>query len=231
MKSENIKIETIHRTECAHATGLVVVIDVIRAFTTAAVAFGRNAEKIILVGTVEEAFDLQRENPHYLLMGEVDGYPIDGFHFGNSPAEIARHDLTGKTLVQRTSSGTQGVVACINADRILTSSFVVAKATLDRILKIKPSKVTFVITGHKMGGNEDYALADYLGDCLLKSEVDPKEYLNRVMESPSALRALENPLDARCFKEDLDYVIDLDKYSFAMEILKEESHLVLKAVN
>jgi len=44
---------------CHAANGLVVVVDVLRAFTTAATAFAREVEEIILVSTVEEAFELR----------------------------------------------------------------------------------------------------------------------------------------------------------------------------
>src|SRR6266699_945518 len=44
---------------CHAANGLVVVVDVLRAFTTAATAFARKAEEILLVSSVEEAFELR----------------------------------------------------------------------------------------------------------------------------------------------------------------------------
>ena len=53
MKFEYETIET-----CGKATGLVVVVDVIRAFTAAAFAFAGGADSIILVSTVDEAMAL-----------------------------------------------------------------------------------------------------------------------------------------------------------------------------
>jgi len=41
------------------ATGSVAIIDVFRAFTTAAVALANGASKIVMVGTVEEALALR----------------------------------------------------------------------------------------------------------------------------------------------------------------------------
>ena len=41
------------------ATGITVIIDVFRCFTTEAVAFEMGAEKIILVAEIEEAFELK----------------------------------------------------------------------------------------------------------------------------------------------------------------------------
>ena len=43
------------RWELAEVTGAVVVVDVIRAFTTAAYAFAAGADHIFLVDTLDEA--------------------------------------------------------------------------------------------------------------------------------------------------------------------------------
>ena len=78
---------------CSQATGLVVVIDVIRAFTTAAFAFAAGANSITLVSTVEGATQLRDQIPDGLIMGEVMGLPPDGFDFGNSPSALVGADL------------------------------------------------------------------------------------------------------------------------------------------
>ena len=60
---------------CHEAHGVVVVIDVLRAFTTAAHAFDRGAEEILLVSSVEEAFQCRERNSDFVLIGEVGGLP------------------------------------------------------------------------------------------------------------------------------------------------------------
>src|SRR5215470_1394365 len=95
---------------CHSATGLVVVIDVIRAFTNAAVAFSRGAREIYPVSTVEEALSFKTEVPNALACGEVGGLPPEGFDFGNSPTQTNKLDLNGCVVVQRTGAGTQGIV-------------------------------------------------------------------------------------------------------------------------
>jgi 2-phosphosulfolactate phosphatase len=73
---------------CHTATGLVVTIDVLRAFTTAAYLFHAGVKEIILVSGVDEAFNLRREMPDCIIVGEVDGIRVPGFDLGNSPSEI-----------------------------------------------------------------------------------------------------------------------------------------------
>jgi len=100
------------------AEGTTIIIDVFRAFTTAAVAFDRGAEQIVLVAEVEEALDLCRRGVGHLCMGEVDGKRPAGFDFGNSPYEVSQADFTGKTLIQSTRAGTVGVNAATAADTL-----------------------------------------------------------------------------------------------------------------
>jgi 2-phosphosulfolactate phosphatase len=94
------------RNQCSQAKGLCVIIDVLRAFTTAAFAFAAGAKEIIFVSTPEEAFQKYNEDNSLKLMGETFGKPIKGFHFGNSPVEFENISLYNHRMVQRTSAGT-----------------------------------------------------------------------------------------------------------------------------
>src|SRR5437660_9398791 len=78
------------------ATGSVAIIDVFRAFTTAAVALAKGASRIVMVRTVEEALALRDAGIGEVCMGEVRGRTPDGFDFGNSPFEISTVDFHGK---------------------------------------------------------------------------------------------------------------------------------------
>jgi 2-phosphosulfolactate phosphatase len=57
----------------ARAAGTVVVIDVFRAFTTAAVALARGAVKIVMVSGVDEAMELRSQGIGQICIGEVGG--------------------------------------------------------------------------------------------------------------------------------------------------------------
>jgi len=81
---------------------------VFRAFTSAAVALANGASKIVMVRTVKEALELRQAGIGEICVGELHGRAPDGFDFGNSPFEISDLDFGGKTIIQRTSAGTEG---------------------------------------------------------------------------------------------------------------------------
>jgi 2-phosphosulfolactate phosphatase len=183
-----MKLHRINLDGCRAANGLVVVVDVLRAFTTAANAFGREVEEILLVSTVEEAFELRARYPDYLLIGEVDGLPVDGFDLPNSPFALQDLNLNSKRLVQRTSAGTQGVVRATGAERLLAASLCVASATSQYIKSLNPPAVTFVETGAHGGGSgdEDIACADYIAGLLNGTPPELDEIERRVRNSRAA---------------------------------------------
>lgn len=216
---------------CHAATGAVVAIDVIRAFTTAAYAFAAGASEIILVGTVQEALRLRDRFPGALLMGEVEGLPIPGFDFGNSPTEIAGSDLAGRRLVQRTSAGTQGVVRSTGAGLLLAASFVCAGATARYLRQAQPDGITFVITGilEEREGDEDRACADYITALLRGEKPDPAPFIRRVYESTTG-RYFINPNQFQFPPADLERCMEVDRFDFAMLVERREKLLVMKTV-
>jgi len=213
---------------CHSASGLVVVIDVLRAFSNAAYAFSIGAESITLVSGTEEALALKAEIPGTLVMGEEHGQPPEGFDFGNSPTETLQQNLLGKHLIQRTSAGTQGVVSSTNADTLFAASFVVAEATVRAIQCLEPEQVTFVITGRYFDG-EDKACAEYLEARLRGQTPDPKPYLERVRHSPELAHM---PVERfPHVTSDIDYCTRLDAFSFAMPIAREQGHPLMRAAH
>ena len=217
------------RRECSKAKGLCVVIDVLRAFTTAAYAFAAGAKEIILVSSAKEALQMYKDDPSLLLMGEEGGKTINGFHYGNSPDEISRAILTDRRIVQRTSAGTQGVVACSHASQMMISSFVVAEATLKHIMASSPDFVSLIVTG-ELNGDEDLALAEYLQERLLEKEVSFSPFLERVKASPEG-KAFADPNIPEFSFRDLELALRADCFSFAMEVTKKDGRLIAQKVS
>lgn len=226
-----MRFERLSLDDAAQARSTVIVIDVLRAFTSACYAFGAGAEEILLVSEVAEAFALRQQFPNALLMGEVGGGPIEGFDFSNSPAHYIDRDLSGCRLIQRTSNGTQGVIRATEADRVLAASFVCAGATACYLDRINPDLVTFVITAWHAGspepqhGDEDAACADYIEALLTKQNPDPIPYLARVAASYTG-QLFQSNTRPEYPVTDLPFCTHLDRFSFALPIQRTTAGLL-----
>jgi 2-phosphosulfolactate phosphatase len=216
---------------CSEASGLVVVIDVIRAFTNAAFVFSKGAREIYPVSRVREAIEFKTQHANSLACGEVDGIPPQGFDFGNSPTQVLKLDLDGKTIVQRTGAGTQGVARSLNAETMLATSFVIADATRRYIQKLAPECVTFVVTGQTFtaGGDEDLACAHYLEELLKGNTPDPFPYLERVRNSNDA-QIFYDPARPEFPPEDIEHCTSIDKFDFVMCVTRENGRQVMRGV-
>lgn len=214
--------------EADQATGTVVVIDVLRAFTTAAYAFAGGATRIMPVKSVADALKLQKQVPGSLVMGEVDGFKPKGFDFGNSPAEIMRADLHGKILIQRSSAGTQGIIKCVHADRLFSASFVVARPTAMVLRGLDEQVITFLITGASLGrdGDEDQACGEYIAALIRGENVTPNSFTERVWKSTVGKLFLSGENEYLC-QEDIEMSVIADLFPFYMSIHWEQSLYIM----
>jgi 2-phosphosulfolactate phosphatase len=146
------------------ATGLAVIIDVFRAFSVACYVVDAGASRIIATSDVSEAFLLKKKYKNSVLVGERDEKKIEGFDFGNSPTEIIKADLSGKTIIHTTTAGTQGLINAINADIVLTGSFVNADAIVNYTKSVNPDIVSLVGMGYRatISAEEDLLCAEMI---------------------------------------------------------------------
>lgn len=226
MKFHYANLET-----CHEATGMVVIIDVLRAFSNAAYAFARGAKEIYPVANVDEALKFKAETPHALAAGEVGGLQPEGFDLGNSPTQTKDMDLNDKVIAQSTGAGTKGIVRSVKAETMFAASFVVASATAQFIRKLEPDVVTFVITGqYRPGhGDEDLACAEFLEALFDGQKPDPQPYIKRVFDSRDAIQHLD-PNQTAFPLSDLDLCTYIDVFDFAMLVSKENGWHVMRAV-
>lgn len=216
---------------CTEATGTVVVIDVLRAFTTAAFAFDAGAQAITVLADVENAFALHEEHPDWLIAGEEGGVRVPGFDFGNSPTAFLDQDLTGRHLIQRTSSGTQGLIRSHRAEHLLAASLCCARASVDYISRFEPDRVTMVITGSHPDGlaDEDQACADYMEALFMGESPDREHIIERVRNSRAAQK-FRDPKASGFSPSDLEYAVDVDRFSFAMAVQHQGNRGLMRPV-
>jgi len=215
--------------DAKEALGTVIIIDVFRAFTTAAVAFDRGAKSIILVAGVEEAKSLRQQGIGDILMGEEGGAMPDGFDLGNSPNEASQHNFSGKTVIQSTRAGTVGVVVAEGADNIFLGSLVVAQATVDAIRSDNPNLVTVVAMGDQgvVRTDEDEQCGLFLRNLLEGRRPDGYAVGRLIMEGNST-RKFYDSSQPQYQPQDVELALEVDRYPFAMKVSREGGLLVAR---
>lgn len=210
-----------------------MAIDVIRAFTTAAYAFAAGAARIVLADTVAAALRFGGEYAGSVVMGEDHGRKPDGFEYSNSPVLVAAADLDGRTVVQRTSAGTQGVYAARAASALWCASLVCASATAAALRAEGSSDPTYVITGRfadrpELSGDDDLLTAEFIEARRTGSPGDAAAVAAAVAATGEAERTLAlGGTDSH--PDDISYATDVDRFDFAMRVSWDHDRPVLRA--
>jgi 2-phosphosulfolactate phosphatase len=198
------------------AKGLAVVIDVFRAFSFACYAVDNGATDYIAVADESLARQLGRESG-VILAGERDCVMLDGFDYGNSPTEIEHVDFSGRRLVHTTSAGTQGLLACSDADEIVTGSFVNAEAVVRYIRTREPEVVTLVAMGTAgvMRAQEDMMCAMYLKNAL-EDYPNSFETLRTFLAQVESAAKFFDPEKTYAPERDFELCMALDRFDFVL---------------
>jgi 2-phosphosulfolactate phosphatase len=210
---------------------VVVVIDVLRAFTTVPWFHHRGAQEVLAVDTAGAAFALREEllgtrSGRVVLAGEDGGRRLEGFELGNSPTEVAGTELDGATVIHRTSAGTQGLARCVGSGRLFAASFVNAAATVEAVRAVGADQVTFVVTGASLGrdGDEDLACAELLVARLRGADPDPQPFLDRVATSDAG-RAFGPGGPDWAPPSDLARALELDRFDRPLPAAPADHHV------
>ena len=216
----------------AAARGLAVVIDVFRAFSLAPYAFARGASTIVPVADLAAARQLKQLHPDWLLIGERHARPLPGFDCGNSPAELERFDLRGRSLIHTTHSGTQGLAAAGGAEEVITGSLVNAGAIVRYIRSRAPTRVTLVRMGHEARERcaEDDLCAQILQQRLAGAPPEVTDVREELRGAPSAQKFF----DAACDwapQRDFELCTQLDAFDFVLRLERGEAPAHLRRID
>jgi 2-phosphosulfolactate phosphatase len=214
------------------ARGLAVIIDVFRAFSVAAHAFARGAETVIPIGSVEDARALKDAHPDWLLVGERFARRLPGFDGGNSPTEIERMDVAGRTLIHTTHAGTQGLVNAVNAEEVVTGALVNAAAIVRYASRRRFGQITLVRMGKEAQerSEEDDACADLLARRLGGEVPDTSGIRERLRSAPSA-RKFFDPACDWAPERDFDLCTRVDQFDFVLRLDRSVAPARLRRVD
>jgi 2-phosphosulfolactate phosphatase len=202
---------------------ITIVIDVIRAFTVAHHAFLQGVRQIFLASTIAQARQIKKENPDYLLAGEIkNGLPIAGFDLDNSPHHMQQKNLSGKTLVQKTTNGVRATLNCLSSNHIFVTGFTNAKNTAAFVReKIQGDrrKTVNIIASHS-SGDDDLACGEYIKSILEDSNtISIQEVKNRIKQSHVAEKFFDED-NAAFIREDVLHCAAERNTDFVMKVNK-----------
>jgi 2-phosphosulfolactate phosphatase len=224
MQQDAIVISRVGQQQEEQAAGIVIVIDVIRAFTVAAYALAGGASCLWLVCTVEQAQALRKHEPAALLAGEVRGRLIPGFDLNNSPHRMALADVRARCIIQRTGAGTQGAVRACNARHLLVASLTNARATASYAAALSRDSglpITLVPTEPALDDtvrNEDRYCCDYIEALILQPEQAPHILRDRLarLHTEGRFRHWDQEADRDFPAGDLSRILAVDCFHFVM---------------
>jgi 2-phosphosulfolactate phosphatase len=221
-------VQIIHLTGiegARHARGVVVVIDVLRSFTVSAYALAGGARECLLVPTVAEARALHAKIPSSLLSAEEEALPVPGIPISNSPTQVKAAELHDRVLIQRSSAGTTVMAAVESADAIYAASLVVAQATVNACLSLRPRLLTLIASADHP---EDHACATYMEGLVRGDVPDLDRLLQPLRDSDRYARAMSGRWPGFP-QSDLELSLATDRFDFAMPVTRHADYQRLTA--
>lgn len=179
-----------------------VVIDVLRSGTTIATAIQNGARAVVPAASTEKAIriaqSIGREN--VILCGEQGGERIEGFDFGNSPAEFTPKTVGERTLVMSTTNGTHTLAQLPAAGVVYVGALVNLTALGRRLVDADGDPLVICAGRRGRVSVEDALCAGLLVDAVIKCARQAKRPKPQLRDGAIAARALARelaPVDSR----------------------------------
>jgi len=145
---------------------IVVVTDILRASSAIVTAFMNGVERIIPVGTLEEARKYKEQG--YMVAAERDGIVRDFADFGNSPYNFTPERVRGRVIVYSTTNGTQAIRLASTGRQVLIGAYLNISA-LARHIREAGHDLLILCAGWKNKYNlEDTLFAGALSEQVLE---------------------------------------------------------------
>lgn len=141
-----------------------IVVDVLRASSSIVTLLERGAASVVAAPDIAQARAQAERLPGYVLCGEKDGLPPEGFAYGNSPSEFSRLDFSGRSVVLATSNGTRILAALAEAPALLVGSLLNRTAAAAAAVGIAGERgLDIAVVCSAAYGGSEFVLEDALG--------------------------------------------------------------------
>lgn len=147
---------------------IVVVTDILRASSAIVTAFMNGVDRIIPVGTLEEAKAYKDKG--FMVAAERDGIVRDFADFGNSPYNFTPERVRGNQIVYSTTNGTNAIQLASSGSQVLIGAYLNLGALARHIRKEKKD-LLILCAGWKNKFNlEDTLFAGALSKLVLEDD-------------------------------------------------------------
>ena len=152
----------IPESESNGTTDVIVVVDVIRAFTTVCALFERGVQEVYCAPDLATALS---SSAHATIIGEAENGEQMHSVLPNSPSVIARTEIAFQRAIVTTLNGTRVLFDVQNARYVLAMCASNVTATALWILSLNECQRVDIIVSDPLG-NEDRDCARFLSDLL-----------------------------------------------------------------
>ncbi len=134
-----------------------MLIDVLRATTSIAILLELGAREVWVTPRVSTARQAARDGD--LLLGEREGIPPEGFHYGTSPVELSKLDVKGRRIFYTSDNLPVALEKIAYRGRVYLAGFRNAATLVDNLVKDETDSVAVVCAGFRGAEALDDALA------------------------------------------------------------------------
>jgi len=172
----------------------VVLIDVLRATSSITILLERGAREVWVTSKVSTARLAAREGD--LLLGEREGIPPEGFHYGTSPVELNKLEIANKRVIYTSDNLPAALEKIAYRGRVYLAGFRNAATLIERLKKDEVRSVAVVCAGFRGAEALDDALAAGFITRSLRLKLGSNLHLGDAARlAASLLDAYANPVD------------------------------------
>jgi 2-phosphosulfolactate phosphatase len=206
---------------------VVVVIDVFRAFTTAAHILKAGPKVYILASKSSVLANLAEQYESPLLIGKAEKGTNLVYDIPNSPTRLQDLVIRNRNVLHRTQAGANGVLLAKKADVVLLASFVNATATAQYIKSLQNPRVIILPMGHEglKPSLEDELCAQYIKKKLEGKKLDISKYIAKLKTGSGSYFFAKDQYQYP--STDFNLCLEIDSFNFAIIAKVLEDYSIL----